>query len=134
MGALFFKKVLCFSTYVGFRSFTSKRWISDVQRMSCRGEPMRVEGDVAVLENVFLHDSHEISTMSPSCARCAPTGSNASLVYHYGLPTAWGRPACLPSAACEDRNSVTLSTQLADRSARAPQLLDSGVSMAMGQC
>jgi hypothetical protein len=43
---------------------------------------------------------HAISTMSPCSARCAPTGSNASLVHHYGLPTAWGAPACLHAAAC----------------------------------
>jgi hypothetical protein len=121
-------------TYAIFRSFTSKRWISAVQRMSYRGDPMRVEGDMAVLVNVFLHDSHEISTMSPSCARCAPTGSNASLVHYYGQPTAWGAPAALHAAACVDQNRVTLSTRLGDRSARAPHLQDSGVSMAMGQC
>jgi hypothetical protein len=121
-------------TYGGVRSVTSKPWISDVRCTSSRGDPMRVERDMAVLVNVFLHHSHAISTMSPSCARCAPTGSNASLVHHYGLPTAWGAPACLHAAACADRNSATLSSQLSDHSARAPQLLDSGVSMAMKQC
>jgi hypothetical protein len=82
----------------------------------------------------LLHHLHAIITMSPSCARCAPTGSNASLVHHYGLPTAWGAPAALHAAACADRNSATLSTQLSDRSARAPQLLGSGAYMAMEQC
>jgi hypothetical protein len=82
----------------------------------------------------LLHHAHAISTMSPSCARCASTGSNASLVYYYGLPTAWGAPACLHAAACADRNSVSLSPQLYDRSARAPQLLHSGLYMAMEQC
>jgi hypothetical protein len=77
---------------------------------------------------------HAISTMSPSCARCAPTDSNASLVHHYGLPTTWGAPACLHAAACADRNRATLSMQLADRSARAPQLLGSGAYMAMELC
>jgi hypothetical protein len=72
--------------------------------------------------------------MSPSCARCAPTRSDASLVPYYGQSTAWEAPACLHAAACADRNRVTLSTQLADRSARAPQLLGSGVPMAMDQC
>jgi hypothetical protein len=66
---------------------------------------------MAVLVNVFLHHSHAISTMPPSCARCAPTGSDASLVHYYGQPTAWGAPACLHAAACADRNSVTLSMQ-----------------------
>jgi hypothetical protein len=82
----------------------------------------------------LLHHSHAISSMSPSCARCAPTGSNASLVHYCGQSTAWGAPAALHAAACADRNSVMLSPQLSDRSARAPQLLDSGVYMAMGQC
>jgi hypothetical protein len=80
----------------------------------------------------LLQHSHGNSTMPPSCARRAPTDSNASLVHYYGLPTAWGAPACLHAAACADQNSVTLSPQLADRSTSAPQLLDSGVSMAMG--
>jgi hypothetical protein len=89
---------------------------------------------MAVLVDVLLHDSHAISTMSPSCARWAPTGSNASLVHYYGQPKSWGAPACLHAAACADQNRVTLSTQLADHSARAPQLLGSGAYMAMEQC
>jgi hypothetical protein len=92
---------------------------------------MRVERDMAVLVNVcFACDQ----TMPPSCARCAPTGSNASLVHYYGQSTAWGAPACLHEAACADRNSVTLSPQFGDRSARAPQLLHSGLYMAMEPC
>jgi hypothetical protein len=89
---------------------------------------MRVERDMAVLVDVCLH---AISSMPPSSARCAPTGSSASLVHHFGLPTAWGASACLHAAACADRNSVPLSPQLSDRSARAPQLLGSGAYMAM---
>jgi hypothetical protein len=89
---------------------------------------------MAVLANVFLHNSDAISAMSPSCARCAPTGSNASLVHYYGQSTVWGAPACLHAAACADQNSVALSTQLADRSARVPQLLGSGAYMAMELC
>jgi hypothetical protein len=95
---------------------------------------MRVEGDMAVLVNVCLHHLHANSTMSPSCARCAPTGSNASLVHYYGQSTAWGAPAALHAAACADQNRATLSTQLADRSARVPQLLGSGAYMAMELC
>jgi hypothetical protein len=121
-------------TYGGVRSVTSKRWMSAVQCTSSRGDPKRVERDMAVIANVFLHDSRAISAMSPSCALCAPTGSDASLVHHYGLPTAWGAPACLHAAACADRNSVMLMTQLGDRSARAPQLLGSGAYMAMELC
>jgi hypothetical protein len=118
-------------TYGRVRSVTSKRWIPAIQRTSSRGDPMRAERVMAVLVHVCLH---AISTMPPSCARCAPTGSNASLVHHYGLPTAWGAPACLHAAACADRNRVTLSPQLSDRSARAPQLLHSGLYMVMDQC
>jgi hypothetical protein len=73
-------------TYAGFRSSTSKRWIPALRRMSYRGEPMRVEGDMAVILNGFFarfacDQLLIISTMSPSCARCAPTGSNASVVH-----------------------------------------------------
>jgi hypothetical protein len=114
-----------------FRSVISKRWIPAVQCMSSRGDPKRVEKDMAVLVNVLLHHLHEISTTSPSCARCAPTDSN---LVQYGLPTAWGAPACLHAAACADHNRATQSTQLADHSARAPQLLGSGAYMAMDQC
>jgi hypothetical protein len=87
-------------TYGGVRSSTSKRWIPALRRTSSRGDPKRVERDMAVLVNTFCSSSHAISTMSPSCARCAPTGSNASLVHYYGQPTAWGAPACLYAAAC----------------------------------
>jgi hypothetical protein len=89
---------------------------------------------MAVLVNDLLHNSHAIITMSPSCARCAPTDSDASLVHYYGQSTAWGAPAALHAAACADQNSATLSPQLSDRSARVPQLLGSGAYMAMEQC
>jgi hypothetical protein len=44
-------------TYGGVRSVTSKRCMSAVRRTSSHGDPKRVEGDIAVLANVFLHDS-----------------------------------------------------------------------------
>jgi hypothetical protein len=55
---------------------------------------MRVYIDMAVIVNVCLHHSHMISTMSPSCALCSPTSSDASLFHYYGLTKAWGAPAC----------------------------------------
>ena len=75
---------------------------------------------MAVLVQRLLQHSTEISTMSPSCARCAPTDSNDSLVHYYGRPKAWGAPACLHAAACEDHNTVTLSPQLGDPQRRGP--------------
>jgi uncharacterized protein YcgL (UPF0745 family) len=105
-------------TYGEVRSGISKIWISAVRRTSSRGDPKRVERDMAVLKNAFCSsfacDQHHVTklyTVRSHRLQCLPN----ELVHHYGQPKAWGAPVCLYAAACADQNRVTLSTQLADQ-------------------
>jgi hypothetical protein len=66
--------------YGEFRSSTSKRWIPALRRMSSRGDPMRVERDIAVLVNVmfarFACDQHHVTklcTVRSHRLQCLPS-------------------------------------------------------------
>jgi hypothetical protein len=77
-------------TYGGVRSVTCKRWISALRRTSSRGDPMRVEGDMAVLVNVFT-----FCMRSAPCHQAvhsdsrAPRGPRNSVFFACGSLVCW---------------------------------------------